>query len=77
MLGQMFPDQDNQALEVTLSTSPLIGSRTSGTRSYLLCFADNTAITFDLPTSGAIVIGRAPEVDLRLDDNWCRASTRV
>ena len=59
---------DNRTLEVTLSTHPRLGGRQGHERSYLLCFADNSATTFDLPERGELLVGRAPDVHFRLDD---------
>lgn len=37
-------------------------------RAYLVVFEENTALTYELPATGEVIVGRAPEVALQLTD---------
>ncbi|MCG8423394.1 MAG: sigma 54-interacting transcriptional regulator [Proteobacteria bacterium] len=53
---------------VTLSAAPDGSLQAGDARCYLLCFAGDSSAVFHLPTSGEVVIGRAPQCDLYLED---------
>jgi DNA-binding NtrC family response regulator len=47
---------------------PSVAGREAEDRAYLVVFEENTALTFPLPKSGEVVIGRSPDVALPLGD---------
>ena len=51
-----------------LASAPTAARAGQLERAYLVVFEENTALTFELPKSGEVVIGRDPEVALPLGD---------
>ena len=58
-LGETLP----QEKELRAKRPPRLSDR-----AYLVVFEENTALTYELPASGEVVVGRAPEVALQLTD---------
>ncbi len=53
--------------ETTISSTPSPGT-SLGARAYFLVIRAETSSLFPLPPSGQLLVGRAPEADLRIDD---------
>ena len=68
--AELLPTAPGPAVAETLPMAARPAAATAGQleRAYLVVFEENTALTFELPKSGEVVIGRDPDVALPLGD---------
>src|SRR6476659_899820 len=66
-MSQQPPEPDD--LTVSLRPFHLQAGVLAGGRAYLLVIEGSSSATFDLPTTGEVIIGRSQDAQLRLEDN--------